>query len=97
MERQSSANYFTRRELFHTWRGRPQCRVATCRVKVIPPAEIASPVARCLEWAVVSHMIVNGWMFSESRDSGGMVHNLVELDQETRDNLEKADPAPAKP
>ena len=34
-------------------------------------------------------MIVNGWMFSESCDSGGMVHNLVNLDQETRDNLEK--------
>ena len=28
-------------------------------------------------------------MFSESRDSGEMVHNLMELDQETRDNLEK--------
>ena len=34
-------------------------------------------------------MILNGWIFSESRDSGGMVHNLVNLDQETRDDLEK--------
>jgi hypothetical protein len=40
MEQQSSGSYFTRRELFHTWHkktfpgpgGRPQCRMATCRV-----------------------------------------------------------------
>jgi hypothetical protein len=28
-------------------------------------------------------------MFAESHNSGGMVHNLIELDEETRDNLEK--------